>query len=138
MNPKVPKRPGAQVASQATRAKRRKAEQFGSQAAACRASGCCACVASLRDAKVAGVTPAQHARWLQANGYEPLHPVAHHEPPRGTGNNSGDADTVPLCTKHHTERHSMPAAEFWSRYGLDPEAVKARMRGLLETHASHR
>jgi hypothetical protein len=129
--PKVPRRPGATAASQPTRARRRRAQQFGSQAELCRKTGCCVCTAILSVCKTRGEVMAE-AKRLDAAGCRPLSARAHHEPPRGRDNNSGDENTVPLCDGHHTERHNMPAADFWGRYGLDPEQIKARLRAQVK------
>jgi hypothetical protein len=129
--PKVNRRPGAAAVSQSTRARRRKAQQFADQADLCRKTACCVCTAILgccktRDEKM------DRARELDRGGFRPWHSAPHHEPPIGRTNKAVDADTVPLCDAHHTERHSMPAADFWGRHGLDVEQIKARLRAQVE------
>ena len=48
----------------------------------------------------------------------------HHEPPIGSLQYQNDdgmqTGFLPLCRKHHTERHNIPASEFLERYHIQP------------------
>ena len=105
------------------RAAKRKAECFGPQAALCRRCACVACFSRwLRSEHPDDPAPSSWVTvWAAGRTAEP-----HHEPSRGAGGT--DRDTLPLCREHHTERHSTAAAAFWAKFGVDPEAVKARLR----------
>lgn len=49
--------------------------------------------------------------------------VAHHEnilKQGGTGCKGPDFCTVPLCAKHHRERHDLGRNTFYRKHGLDP------------------
>jgi hypothetical protein len=132
MLPKVPRREGATAVKQSTRARRRKARQFADQADLCRQAGCVACTAVLslcttRDEHMS------EAKRLYAEGCRPLHAEPHHEPSRGAGGT--DRDTVGLCHVHHMERHRV-GPEFWGRYGLDVEQIKARLRAQVEASSA--
>lgn len=86
---------------------------FGEQAARCRASACCACLAR-----------GKRQTWRT----EP-----HHEPPIGRDHGTKDRaeldrDTVPLCTACHVERHASGELTFWARVGLSWVYVRDRMR----------
>lgn len=83
-------------------------EPFGEQAARCRKSACCACLAR-----------GQRQVW-------PTEP--HHEPPRGRTQRSHDPDTVPLCLACHRERHDVGVDTFWARVGVSWVYVRDRMR----------
>jgi hypothetical protein len=43
-----------------------------------------------------------------------------------------DEDTAPLCFRCHTERHSMPLADFERKRGVDLRAVAALYAAELE------
>lgn len=126
--PKVPRREGATAVKQSTRARRRKARQFAGQADLCRKTACAACTSVLSACRTRG-EHMQEARRLDEAGCRPMHPEPHHEPSRGAGGT--DRDTVPLCHAHHMERHRV-GPEFWGRYGLDVEKIKARLRAKVE------
>lgn len=90
------------------RAAAKRAEAFGPQAKLCEASPCCTC----------GRAPT------------PDYPnEPHHEPPRKRGGWGGkDRDTCSLCFDHHTERHSMPLADFERKHRVNLRAEVIRMR----------
>lgn len=56
---------------------------------------------------------------------------AHHltfAQPRGLGQKVSDEFTVPLCTIHHRELHSVgDEARWWQGYGIDPMPIAARL-----------
>lgn len=87
------------------RIRARRAVAFGKQAELCRRTRCC--VPQCRETDC-----------------EP-----HHEPTRARG--GLDADTCPLCFKHHHERHWLGRITFESRYGISLLQETARMRGLV-------
>ena len=103
------------------RAAERRARDFGEQAQLCRRLPCCVCA------------PHTFRLWLSLEEMPagtpmpwPTHCDPHHEPSRGAG--GADRDTVPLCRKHHTERHTMPLADFEAKYRVDLRAIAAELR----------
>lgn len=103
------------------------AEQFGEQAALCRVLPCLACVGRRFEQEL--YEPS--VWWLGGAVCE-----AHHEPPRSCG--GIDKDTVPLCRKHHHERHQHGLSAFEARYGLDVRAIAAVLHGLVEDATAQR
>jgi hypothetical protein len=87
---------------------RARVEDFGEQAARCRASVCCACAAQGR---------------IQQTPTQP-----HHEPPIGRSRRGKDADTVPLCATCHDLRHAIGVFSFWAQVGVSWVYVRDRMR----------
>ena len=87
------------------RIRARRANAFGRQAELCRRTRCC--VPMCRETCC----------------------EAHHEPTRARG--GLDRDTLPLCFRHHYERHHLGRITFESRYGVDLLREAARMRGLI-------
>lgn len=81
---------------------------FGEQAELCRHSPCVVC------------------------GRGPSDP--HHEPPRGRDGRGDDADTVPLCRRHHDERHAIGRRAFDERHGVSlleyVKATRARLAAI--------
>lgn len=126
MQPKVPKRPGAKTASQATRAKRRKAEQFADQADLCRMLPCCACRTLTRQI-VRSVLIARSVGWY---GPESRVSDPHHEPPISQGGK--DRDTVPLCTRHHRQRHDLGHAPFELKHAVRLEPTAAMIAAVRD------
>jgi hypothetical protein len=89
------------------RIRARRAAAFGKQAETCRLLPCCVCK--------------QH----------PSEP--HHEPPRSVG--GLDRDCLPLCRSDHERRHREGRESFWSRVGIDPQEVLARVREMTASAA---
>lgn len=81
---------------------------FGAQAERCRQSRCCICL----------------AHRMRERGRV----VPHHEPPRGRALASDDDDTVPLCERHHDERHLRGVESFWWHYRVDWREVRDALR----------
>lgn len=91
------------------RLKARHARDFGPAADIVRAQPCCIC------------------SWWSRMQTSPTE--AHHEPPRSVGGRSGDL--VPLCSEHHSERHTIGVDTFWDRAGIDWQRVRDGMRALV-------
>lgn len=116
----------------AKRADLRRARDFGPQSELCRRCECVACFAEWFAKHYPEDPPP--TRVLEFT--EPRGTVPHHIPSRGAGGT--DADTVPLCTRHHDESHAIGQDSFWSRCGVDPEAVKARLREMVASGGATR
>lgn len=134
MQPKVPKRKGAAAVSQATRAKRRKAEQFGPQAELCRVLPCCVCRRRKNYRRiVASVVIALSVGWYgpESQVSEPHHVVA-----RGMGGVKGkDEDCVGLCKKHHAEVHAIGIETFEAKYGISLAGTASMIAEVRDEHA---
>ena len=94
------------------RQKKRKAANFGAQAALCRTLPCCAC----------GLEPTDET---------PTHP--HHVRSRAAG--GGDASCVPLCHAEHVEGHQIGWKTFEKRKGVDLQAVADELAQRLRDEA---
>ena len=57
----------------------------------------------------------------------------HHEPPRSCGGR--DRDTVPLCTAHHVERHTIGVDSFNEKYGVDLRGLAAEHHAALKENS---
>lgn len=91
---------------------KRRARDFAEQAAACRAMPCC-----ISDGCDGAVAP-------------------HHEPPRSLGGR--DRDTVPLCAKHHRQRHDWGERESYIVYGIDLRGLAAGLAARLKEEHGNR
>jgi hypothetical protein len=113
---------------------KRHAEQFGEQAALCRMLPCRACWAP---ACAYHLVAARFASVVFETAISTTGPAiceAHHEPPRSCGGK--DADTVPLCTAHHRERHNIGRRAFEAKYQIDLQRTAAELRVIVEAARS--
>lgn len=119
--PKVPKRPGSEAVSQATRAKRKRATQFADQADLCRMLPCCACRPLTRRI-VRGVLIGKSVGWY---GPESRVSDPHHFKTRAAGGT--DEHCVPLCRRHHRELDAPNSGPetFQAKHAVDFEATAA-------------
>lgn len=126
MMPKVPRRPGAQAASQATRARRKKRRQFGSQADLCRMLPCCGCrpfdFAVAISQVIGGVDPTDFRRLSDPD----------HWRTRGAGGT--DEDCIPLCAQCHAKVDGINSGRktYATAKGLNPADALAMVRGAVK------
>lgn len=56
--------------------------------------------------------------------------VPHHEGVRGMGLKASDRDTLPLCHKHHDERHRTGVKTFWG--SIDYKDIISRLNAVYD------
>lgn len=119
--PKVPRRPGATVASQATRASRRKAAQFAEQADLCRVLPCWIC------------QPFRFGEAIERilrGGLPPEHRVSDPDHWKTRGAGGLDEDTLPACRPCHNRLDGVNGGRrtVTEPRGLDPHVALSLVR----------
>lgn len=56
--------------------------------------------------------------------------------PTGMGEKPSDRWTLPLCSQHHREQHSMSEVAFWSRNGINPWVLAMSLYVCSGDHAA--
>jgi hypothetical protein len=109
---------------------KRKAEQYGPQAAVVHTLPCYVCALRIYSVRTLDEVIAM----CELDPCEGTH--AHHEPPIGRGQVGKDSDTCPLCVVHHDERHDIGIDTFERKYGIDLRGLPGRIARARQERAA--